>query len=62
MHRLYRSSGASFARAQTEFANDVMSSKTAQAAAGNMAASAVQGAMTQPATDPQQPSWMQPPQ
>jgi len=40
VHNIYRSKGASFAKAQSEFAQGVMSNRTVQQAAGNMAASA----------------------
>ena len=40
IHRIYRSTGASFAKAQQELAQGVLSSKTVQQTAGNMAASA----------------------
>jgi len=42
IHRIYRSTGASFAKAQQELAHGVLSSKTVQQTASNMAASAAQ--------------------
>ncbi|TWW66295.1 secretory carrier-associated membrane protein 1-like isoform X1 [Takifugu flavidus] len=44
IHALYRTTGASFERAQQEFASGVMSNKTVQAAAANAASRAAQGA------------------
>uniref|UniRef100_H3D7H9 Secretory carrier-associated membrane protein n=1 Tax=Tetraodon nigroviridis TaxID=99883 RepID=H3D7H9_TETNG len=44
IHALYRTTGASFERAQQEFATGVMSNKTVQAAAANAASRAAQGA------------------
>lgn len=38
VHRIYRSTGASFAKAQAEFAHGVMSNRTVQETAGNAAA------------------------
>jgi len=40
IHRIYGSTGASFAKAQQELAQGVLSNKTVQQTAGNMAASA----------------------
>jgi len=40
IHRIYGSTGASFAKAQQELAQGVFSNKTVQQTAGNMAASA----------------------
>ncbi|KAM9306781.1 secretory carrier-associated membrane protein 1-like [Pholidichthys leucotaenia] len=44
VHTLYRTTGASFEKAQQEFATDVMSNKTVQTAAANAASRAAQGA------------------
>ncbi|XP_075885661.1 secretory carrier-associated membrane protein 1-like isoform X2 [Nelusetta ayraudi] len=44
IHALYRTTGASFERAQQEFATGVMSNKTVQAAAANAASRAAHGA------------------
>ncbi|XP_048874635.1 secretory carrier-associated membrane protein 1-like isoform X2 [Brienomyrus brachyistius] len=44
VHELYRSSGASFEKAQQEFASGVMSNKTVQTAAANAASTAARGA------------------
>ncbi|XP_068608814.1 secretory carrier-associated membrane protein 1-like [Brachionichthys hirsutus] len=44
VHAMYRTTGASFERAQQEFATGVMSNKTVQAAAANAASKAAQGA------------------
>nr|XP_046230317.1 secretory carrier-associated membrane protein 1-like isoform X2 [Scatophagus argus] len=43
VHAMYRTTGASFERAQQEFATGVMSNKTVQAAAANAASKAAQG-------------------
>ena len=40
VHRIYRSTGASFAKAQQEFAQDVIGNRTIQQAAGNFVATA----------------------
>uniref|UniRef100_A0A1A8HAW5 Secretory carrier-associated membrane protein n=1 Tax=Nothobranchius korthausae TaxID=1143690 RepID=A0A1A8HAW5_9TELE len=44
VHSMYRTTGASFEKAQQEFATGVMSNKTVQTAAANAASSAAQGA------------------
>uniref|UniRef100_A0A8C9VBD4 Secretory carrier-associated membrane protein n=1 Tax=Scleropages formosus TaxID=113540 RepID=A0A8C9VBD4_SCLFO len=44
VHALYRTTGASFEKAQQEFATGVMSNKTVQTAAANAASSAARGA------------------
>uniref|UniRef100_A0A3Q3AJ57 Secretory carrier-associated membrane protein n=1 Tax=Kryptolebias marmoratus TaxID=37003 RepID=A0A3Q3AJ57_KRYMA len=44
VHMLYRTTGASFEKAQQEFATGVMSNKTVQTAAANAASTAAQGA------------------
>uniref|UniRef100_A0A3Q0SEC3 Secretory carrier-associated membrane protein n=1 Tax=Amphilophus citrinellus TaxID=61819 RepID=A0A3Q0SEC3_AMPCI len=44
VHGMYRTTGASFEKAQQEFATGVMSNKTVQTAAANAASSAAQGA------------------
>jgi len=46
IHRIYGSTGASFAKAQQELAQGVLSSKTVQQTAGNMAASAARATVT----------------
>ncbi|XP_064652249.1 secretory carrier-associated membrane protein 1-like isoform X2 [Lineus longissimus] len=46
VHRIYRSTGASFAKAQQEFAQGVMKNEGVQNAAGNMAAGAARNAFT----------------
>lgn len=44
VHALYRTTGASFEKAQQEFATGVMSNKTVQTAAANAAANAATNA------------------
>ncbi|MEQ2266569.1 Secretory carrier-associated membrane protein 1 [Xenotaenia resolanae] len=44
IHALYRTTGASFEKAQQEFATGVMSNKTVRTAAANAATTAAQGA------------------
>lgn len=44
---MYRSTGASFAKAQAEFAHGVMSNRTVQETAGNAAAAAARNAVNQ---------------
>lgn len=44
VHTLYRTTGASFEKAQQEFATGVMSNKTVQTAAANAAANAASNA------------------
>lgn len=44
VHALYRTTGASFEKAQQEFATGVMANKTVQTATANAAASAARGA------------------
>ena len=44
VHALYRTTGASFEKAQQEFATGVMSNKTVQTAAANAAANAASNA------------------
>lgn len=44
VHMMYRTTGASFEKAQQEFATGVMSNKTVQTAAANAASTAAQGA------------------
>lgn len=47
VHRVYRSTGASFQKAQAEFAQGVMRNETVQTAAANAAAGAARGAAQQ---------------
>ena len=47
VHRIYRTTGASFAKAQQEFSQGVMSNKTVQQTAGNLAANAARTAVDQ---------------
>ncbi|XP_064607618.1 secretory carrier-associated membrane protein 1-like isoform X2 [Liolophura sinensis] len=46
VHRMYRSTGASFQKAQQEFATGVMRNEAVQTAAGNAAAGAARGAVS----------------
>ena len=45
MHRIYRGTGASFAKAQQEFATGVMTNKNVQNAAATAATAAARNAM-----------------
>ena len=45
MHRIYRSTGASFQKAQAEFATGVMKNEHVQSAAADAASSAARGAV-----------------
>jgi len=47
VHRIYRSSGASFSKAQAEFAQGIVSNRTVQTAAAGVAVSATRSAMDQ---------------
>jgi len=44
VHRLYRTTGASFVKAQQEFAQGIVTNRTVQQTATGVAASAAQGA------------------
>lgn len=46
MHRIYRSSGASFQKAQAEFASDVMKNETVRGAAADAAAAGARSAVS----------------
>jgi hypothetical protein len=48
VHRIYRSTGASFAKAQQEFSQGVLSNRAVQQTVGNAAASAARGAFEPP--------------
>ena len=45
VHRIYRSTGASFAKAQQEFATGVMKNEAVQSGVASAASSAAQGAV-----------------
>ena len=47
VHRIYRSTGASFAKAQQEFATGVMKNEAVQGAAASAGQAAVRGAVSQ---------------
>jgi hypothetical protein len=47
VHRIYRNTGASFAKAQQEFAHDVMGNRTIQRAAGNFVSTGVRSSVEQ---------------
>lgn len=47
VHRIYRSTGASFAKAQQEFSTGVMRNEHVQSAAANAAAGAAKGMASQ---------------
>ncbi|KAK2144880.1 hypothetical protein LSH36_722g01055 [Paralvinella palmiformis] len=51
IHRIYRNTGASFAKAQQEFAQGVMSNKTVQKTAADVGAAAARGAVQSQYTD-----------
>jgi hypothetical protein len=46
LHRIFRGTGASFAKAQEEFAQGVMTNRTVQTATANAAQTAAQGAVS----------------
>ncbi|XP_054286979.1 secretory carrier-associated membrane protein 1-like isoform X2 [Macrosteles quadrilineatus] len=48
VHRIYRSTGASFAKAQQEFTSEIMRNQHVRDAAGNIVSSAVQSQFNQP--------------
>lgn len=50
IHRIYRSTGASFAKAQQEFANGILSNETVRNAASDAAAATVRAQMNQAAS------------
>jgi len=47
VHRIYRSTGASFAKAQQEFSQGVLSNRAVQQTVGNAAVAAARGAVDQ---------------
>jgi len=47
VHRIYRTTGASFAKAQQEFAEGVVTNRTVQQTATGVAATAAHGAINQ---------------
>lgn len=46
MHRIYRSTGASFQKAQAEFASGVMKNDAVRGAAADVASNAARGAVS----------------